>query len=310
MKLSQYIGDSCTYHVAMAWQGQPFTPGVDWNLLFTAKARAIDPDASALIQKITGAGIVATGAIAAVEIVPVDTNELPPSSIVWDIQAENITTGEIRTVAVGSMQLVRDVSRGTSISIPIYTTTPPVLLGPPGKSAYQLAVDNGYSGTVQQWLATLPVSITEQQVADALGFFPIPYPLVRQDSAPGSGEVGFRFYGAGLSVVAGSGGLDGADFAPDGTFENAPYYTNANGFQMLFQDSRWKVRNVAEEVLFQSNVTDSAPWPWMASGWSHNCWIDIDLGTAGKLGQSCIVGEADFYMCVRELPTPKWVKLN
>lgn len=172
MKLSQYLGDSKTYQIPLMWSGSPFVPGTEWNLLFTAKARATDADENSLIQKVTGAGISVSTSTAAVEIVPADTAELSPVTIVWDIQAENITTGEVRTVAAGQLTLARDISRGTVARIPIHTAEPPVLLGPPGKSAYQLAVEAGYTGTVQEWLASLPAAVTAENIAAALGYTP------------------------------------------------------------------------------------------------------------------------------------------
>jgi len=153
--LTQYCGDTVTHSIALTRSGAAFTPGSAWSLIFTAKRQARDIDDAALIQKATGAGILVTGSTAAVSLLAPDTVLLTVGDMVWDIQAQNLTTGDVATVAIGRLALLRDVTRKLVTSIPIITTAPPLLTGPPGESAYQIAVDNGFTGTSAEWLASL-----------------------------------------------------------------------------------------------------------------------------------------------------------
>ena len=153
MQLSQFIGDSNSFHLPMAWNGEPFEPAAQWSLIWTVKRSASEDDSSAVIQKISGAGIAVSGSTAIIEVVPSDTLPIPAVQLVWDLQAQNLTTGEVRTVAFGGLKLVRDVTRKTTTSLPVYTNQP----GAPaaGKSAYEIAVDNGFAGNESQWLTSL-----------------------------------------------------------------------------------------------------------------------------------------------------------
>jgi hypothetical protein len=124
---SVYLGDSASITAALKMDGAPFSPGAEWNLIATAKADPYaDPDSAALIQKASGAGLTVSAAVATLSLVPQDTAHLPAGVIHWDIQAQRISPPhEVRTVAVFRMELVRDVTRQTSTSIPIFTTEPP-----------------------------------------------------------------------------------------------------------------------------------------------------------------------------------------
>ena len=189
LNLAQFIGDTPAFQIPLTWADAPFIPNNNWSLIFTAKAHATDLDANALIQKTSGAGITVTGSTASVAMVPQDTQGLSPATIVWDVQAVNTSTGAVCTVAQGSLNLVRDVTRGTTTSIAVYTENPPVI-GTPGPSAYQVAVNNGFVGTQQQWLASLTtVAPTSTNIAAALGYTPaaVHAPLQLSD-APLSGS--------------------------------------------------------------------------------------------------------------------------
>ena len=153
MQLVQFIGDNAPHTVPMAWAGEAFEPGAAWSLIWTAKHSAADDDGSAVVQKATGAGISVTEDTATIELVPDDTLFLPATQLVWDLQAQSLSTGEVRTVAFGGLKLTRDVTRRTTTSLPINTLTPAVPFT--GKSAYEVAVENGYSGSESQWLASL-----------------------------------------------------------------------------------------------------------------------------------------------------------
>jgi hypothetical protein len=124
MKLNQFYGDSSTFTIPLEWDDAGFTPGSDWHLIFTAKAKRTDPDDAALIQKATGAGITHSGTNALVALVPQDTRDIDAITIYWDIQAQHLTTAEVRTPARGTLKFSRDITRQTEVSIPIHTENP------------------------------------------------------------------------------------------------------------------------------------------------------------------------------------------
>lgn len=132
MRLSQYLNDSHSHAIPLAWGGAAFSPGDDWALIFTAKLKSTDEDSAAVFQKTSGAGITVTGYTATVEVVPDDTADLSKSvTLCWDIQAQHVTDGRIRTVAAGMLDVRRDITRATTTSVPVHTTNPPLPYGPP-----------------------------------------------------------------------------------------------------------------------------------------------------------------------------------
>ena len=132
MILSQRIGDNKTHSIPLSWLGRAFSPGADYNLLFTVKG---DPDAeddtAAAIQKMTGFGITVSASTALVSLIPFDTTggtlddifypAMSPGTYYWDIQAQAIADAtDVRTVASGTLELLRDVSRGVETSVPVF----------------------------------------------------------------------------------------------------------------------------------------------------------------------------------------------
>ena len=127
MLLVQSLGDSKTHSIPLEWEGAAFSPGAAWVLIFTAKGNPEDPDTSALIQKTSGAGITVIGSTASVQLVPGDTVDLSAATLYCDVQAQHVSTGEVRTVALDlRLKLKRDITRQTSTSVPVITTEPPV----------------------------------------------------------------------------------------------------------------------------------------------------------------------------------------
>lgn len=137
MILTQRIGDNKTHSIPLAWNGRPFIPGAAFNLIWTLKSNPeAQSDAEAAIQKQSGYGLSVTGSHARVSLIPLDTAggvvsgvtvwPLAPGTLHWDIQAQSLSdSDDIRTVAHGSLTLLRDVSRRTVPSIPIYVLDPP-----------------------------------------------------------------------------------------------------------------------------------------------------------------------------------------
>lgn len=128
--LTAYIGDSASFEIPLTWEGAAFDPESEWALISTFKYRASDLDAAAIFQKTSGAGITVTGTTATLTTVHEDTASLPACNIVGDIQAENVSTGEIRTVAYIRLALSQDITRETTTSIPVITTEDPLPFGP------------------------------------------------------------------------------------------------------------------------------------------------------------------------------------
>lgn len=169
MLLTQDLGDDKIYSIPLRWGGIPFVPGSGWNLIFTVKADVDDSDVLSKIQKQTGAGITHSSSNALVAIVPTNTTggtftpvgagspvtvpALTAGTYYWDVQAQNLTTNEVRTVARGKLALGRDITRGTVTSVPMYVSPAPAPVQ--GPSAYQVALANGFVGSGEEWLASL-----------------------------------------------------------------------------------------------------------------------------------------------------------
>lgn len=119
-------------------------------MIFTAKDDITDPDKCAAFQKQLGAGIAVVGNKALLTTVHEDTAEHLGGVLFFDIQAQLASGGTPKTVAFGELQLIRDVTRKLTTSVPVVTTNPPLQFG---KSAYDIAVENGFVGTVEEWLA-------------------------------------------------------------------------------------------------------------------------------------------------------------
>jgi hypothetical protein len=123
--LSAFLGDSASLAIPLEWLGASFDPGEDWTLIFTAKKKASDLDAAAIIQKGTGLGITSSAGLATVALVPDDTVDIKVCNLFCDVQAQHIDTGEVRTVGYARLELLRDITRDTEISIPVITTEAP-----------------------------------------------------------------------------------------------------------------------------------------------------------------------------------------
>jgi len=128
--LAAYLGDTTDLAIPLTWAGAAFAPGDDWGLIFTAKTAATDADTAAVIQKASGLGITAAGYTATVSLVSADTVDLTVTTLEWDVQAQHVDTGAVRTVARGKLSLYQDVTRATTTSVPITTTTDPAPFGP------------------------------------------------------------------------------------------------------------------------------------------------------------------------------------
>ena len=112
IQLTQNIGDTKTFSIPLRWNGLPFVPGSDWHLVFTVKADADDEDEDALFQLETGNGVDDNGRFARVSVSRSITEELAATVTYWDVQAERMDSEEVRTVASGTLSLIRDITRG------------------------------------------------------------------------------------------------------------------------------------------------------------------------------------------------------
>jgi hypothetical protein len=128
---SLYSGDSKTLTIPLTLDGSAFNPS-GFLLIFTAKKSVTDDDSKALIQKVTGTGLTVSGTTATIDLVPQDTASLARENLFCDIQAQNLTTGAVATVAFFRLRIDRDVTRSTTTSIPVVTAAPGVPIGPTG----------------------------------------------------------------------------------------------------------------------------------------------------------------------------------
>ena len=84
------------------------------DLTFTAKRARRDPDADAVIQKTTGAGITIAGTpflTAEIVIEAADTDDLDdvPVALHWDLQLQ--LASEVHTIAQGRLAVLQDITR-------------------------------------------------------------------------------------------------------------------------------------------------------------------------------------------------------
>lgn len=137
LELTLDFADSKTFRIPLRWNNQPFAPSSSWRLVWTMKTALSDPDDEALIQKATsGLGITVAGDNALVTVVPIDTRGdaeedpvIPPVALgtyYWGILAQHTTTGERHHVADGTLVLSQGATQEDEVSVPVYTTEPPV----------------------------------------------------------------------------------------------------------------------------------------------------------------------------------------
>ncbi len=118
-----------------------FTPGGSYSLIFTAKRSSKDPDTAAVFQKSTATGTITTSTTnAIVTVLYTDTTTEDEPVLYWDIQAQHNSTAAVITAAKGTLTLVRDITRQTTVSVPIYTVDP---------AAGNAATPAGTTGSVQ-----------------------------------------------------------------------------------------------------------------------------------------------------------------
>lgn len=110
MNLTAHLGDTKTFSIPLRWQNRPFTPGLVWHLVFTAKFLPTDDDAAAAFQLELGNGVTATGNYARVTMARSHTMDLDPTALYWDVQAENLDSDDVRTVALGRLHLLQEVT--------------------------------------------------------------------------------------------------------------------------------------------------------------------------------------------------------
>ena len=83
-----------------------------WTVFFTAKAKADDLDAAAIISKTITVFTDPTGGEAGISLSSTDTNQ-DIGSFLWDIQVKT-NLGQIITVAEGILTITKDITIRTS----------------------------------------------------------------------------------------------------------------------------------------------------------------------------------------------------
>ena len=126
MLLTANLGDAKTFSIPLRWGNRQFVPGTEWNLTFTAKSQPdTQLDSAASLQKQLGSDFFILNDKAKIKLLPADTfgsttiTALNPGLLHWDIQAQKTQDAlDIRTVASGTLNLFRDVTRGTPTYVP------------------------------------------------------------------------------------------------------------------------------------------------------------------------------------------------
>ncbi len=125
---SRYLGDSSRLRLTLTDPntGGPFN-AAGHRLLFTLKLAAGLPDLDALVQKISTVGgitLLETPDIA-VDLVPADFARIKADvAYVFDVQAQHADSGAVKTVCKGTLVFDEDVTKGTELAVPTYTTNP------------------------------------------------------------------------------------------------------------------------------------------------------------------------------------------
>jgi len=141
IELTAYRGDSMSFTIPLTNGAAAFTPGGSYSLIFTAKRSSKDPDTAAVFQKSTATGTITTSTTnAIVTVLYTDTTTEDEPVLYWDIQAQHNSTAAVITAAKGTLTLVRDITRQTTASVPIYTVDP---------AAGNAATPAGSTGSVQ-----------------------------------------------------------------------------------------------------------------------------------------------------------------
>jgi len=83
-----------------------------WTIFLTIKAKADDPDSSAVISKTITTFSDPTAGIAEISLTPTDTNQAI-ASYVYDIQVKT-NVGEIYTIVEGILTITKDITQRTS----------------------------------------------------------------------------------------------------------------------------------------------------------------------------------------------------
>ena len=145
IELTAYRGDSMSFTIPLTNGTAAFTPGGSYSLIFTAKRSSKDPDTAAVFQKSTATGTITTSTTnAIVTVLYTDTTTEDEPVLYWDIQAQHNSTAAVITAAKGTLTLVRDITRQTTASVPIYTVDPAAVGG--GGSVTSVATGTGLTG--------------------------------------------------------------------------------------------------------------------------------------------------------------------
>jgi hypothetical protein len=113
-----FRGDTIIFDAAISQEGIALSL-TGYSIWFTAKPNIANNDvASGVIQKTIGSGIVITDAakgLIRITIAPADTSQITADTTYQcDIQIKNTATGEVSTVARGTMKVELDVTQTTS----------------------------------------------------------------------------------------------------------------------------------------------------------------------------------------------------
>ena len=104
-----FRGDTKNYSITIFAENERLTL-TDWTIRFTVKENKSDTDANAVIQ-ILGTTVDADNGIGKIVLNKAHTDTLTPGDYYYDIQIDNLTTGQVSTIRNGIFTVKEDITR-------------------------------------------------------------------------------------------------------------------------------------------------------------------------------------------------------
>lgn len=126
--------------------------GYEGRIVLTPSATLIDSTRHAVYPG-GGAADLTAGQFS-VQLIPSNAAGIQPDGWLWEVDVQPANGRRIIFWAEINGNNGDTIQLDSLVPVPAPDGTP-VQVGPPGASAYEIAVDNGFSGTVTEWLASL-----------------------------------------------------------------------------------------------------------------------------------------------------------
>jgi hypothetical protein len=168
--LTQDLGDDRTYTLPLKTPEGVAYSAAGKVLIFTAKFSKNDLDSAAAFQKAIGAGLTASGTNVILDVLRADTINLTERSLYCDVQAQDEGTQKVITVWKGVLKLTRDVTRLTSTSVDVKTTSDPLpIIFLPGWPLLRGAVTEAGRFEFDEATAAAVTTITIRPTLESMG---------------------------------------------------------------------------------------------------------------------------------------------